>query len=310
MRGGKQITRYNNEWFKERIREKRPNDYKEYEFLDEYVNAKTYLKAIHKPCGEEVNILPNTFISRGSGCQKCARKDVANSQMKSQEDFEKEVPEGITVVGKYRGAHRKVRVHCSLCDNEYDITPSTLNRRGCTRCSGKHRRTLEEVKREIKEWSFGEYEVLSDTWESTHKHIKVKHKKCGHEYEVTRSNFKRGRRCPRCSSSIGETVTEKVLKDLGFEYSTQKGYPDLKKIEPLTYDFYLPSKNTLIEYQGEQHYRPVKHFGGIKQFEEQQENDAIKREYARNNGIKLVEIPYTITSYQDIKEIVEIELLE
>lgn len=311
MRGGKQITRYNNEWFKKRIREKRPNDYKEYEFLDEYVNAKTYLRAIHKPCGEEVNILPNSFISRGSGCPKCARKSVSSGQMKTQEEFEKEVPEGMVVVGKYRGAHRKVRVYCSLCDNEYDTTPSTLNRRNrCTRCLGSHRRTIEEVKKEIDEWSRGSYEVVSREWESTHTHIDVRHKECGNVYGVTRSNFKKGRRCPKCSESIGESLTRDVLKELEVEYTPQKGFPDLMKDGPLTYDFYIESKNILIEYQGEQHYKPIEHFGGMKQFIVQQENDSIKREYARRKGIKLVEIPYTITSFKDIKEIVERELLE
>ena len=38
-------------------------------------------------------------------------------------------------------------------------------------------------------------------------------------------------------------------------------------------DLYIPKYNILIEYNGEQHYRPIDYFGGEKQFEIQQEHD-------------------------------------
>ena len=34
-------------------------------------------------------------------------------------------------------------------------------------------------------------------------------------------------------------------------------------------DFYLPDYNIFIEYNGEQHYVPIEHFGGELQFSEQ-----------------------------------------
>ena len=43
---------------------------------------------------------------------------------------------------------------------------------------------------------------------------------------------------------------------------------------------------------------PVEYFGGEKQFKIQKEHDLRKREYAKKNGIKLIEIWYT-----DIKNI-------
>ena len=60
----------------------------------------------------------------------------------------------------------------------------------------------------------------------------------------------------------------------------------------LSFDFYVYTYNLLIEYQGEQHYRPVEYFGGIEQFKIQQEHDRRKREYAKNNDINLLEIRY------------------
>ena len=69
-------------------------------------------------------------------------------------------------------------------------------------------------------------------------------------------------------------------------------------IVKLRFDFFLPEYNTLIEYQGEQHYRSVPLFGGDEGYKRRQENDRIKRDYCKSNNIKLIEIPYT---YSDNK---------
>lgn len=60
----------------------------------------------------------------------------------------------------------------------------------------------------------------------------------------------------------------------------------------MTYDFYIPSYNLLIEFQGSQHYIPNPFLGGDKQFAIQQEHDRRKREYAKENNIALLEIRY------------------
>ena len=69
----------------------------------------------------------------------------------------------------------------------------------------------------------------------------------------------------------------------------------------LSYDFYLPIYNLLIEFQGIQHEQPIEYFGGEEQFEIQQEHDKRKREYAKQNNINLLEI-----WYYDIDNIEEI----
>ena len=69
----------------------------------------------------------------------------------------------------------------------------------------------------------------------------------------------------------------------------------------LPYDFYLPDYNILIEFQGEQHERPIKYFGGEKKFKVQKIHDQLKRDYAIKNNITLLEI-----WYWDIKNITDI----
>lgn len=66
----------------------------------------------------------------------------------------------------------------------------------------------------------------------------------------------------------------------------------------MPFDFYIPSQNIAIEYDGEQHFQPV-NLGGIsdesamKEFRLTQKRDAIKNQYCQTNGIQLIRIPYT-----------------
>ena len=48
----------------------------------------------------------------------------------------------------------------------------------------------------------------------------------------------------------------------------------------------------LIEYQGEQHFKPIECYGGEEQFKIQQIHDKLKADYANTHKISLIEIPY------------------
>ena len=47
-----------------------------------------------------------------------------------------------------------------------------------------------------------------------------------------------------------------------------------------------------IEFDGEQHYRPVDYFGGDDAFTILKKHDEIKEEYCETHGIKLIRISY------------------
>lgn len=78
----------------------------------------------------------------------------------------------------------------------------------------------------------------------------------------------------------------KVYKDI----EQQKILPNCvsPKMYPLKYDFYIPSLNVLIECDGEQHSDPD-HF---LMSDYRMECDRIKNQYATDNGITLIRIPY------------------
>lgn len=94
-----------------------------------------------------------------------------------------------------------------------------------------------------------------------------------------------------CEVSKGEYKLTKILNELNIEYIQQKTFENLKgKKLPLRFDFYLPSYNTCIEYQGLYHYEPRQRTQ--EEFKQQQEYDELKRQYCKNYNIKLIEIPY------------------
>lgn len=104
--------------------------------------------------------------------------------------------------------------------------------------------------------------------------------------------------------SRGELFTKNFLEDHGISYMPQKRFPDCKHKYPLPFDFYLPDQNICIEFQGEQHFKPID-FEGCNDEEKIKENfkntiirDNIKRNYCKSKGIPLVEI----TNIEEIPE--------
>lgn len=106
--------------------------------------------------------------------------------------------------------------------------------------------------------------------------------------------------CHEISSFQWRTV--KILKEYNINYKVEVSFQDLRGSRNLLrYDFAIfntdGSIKFLIECQGKQHYEPVKKFGGKSQFEYQEKNDKLKRDYAKMNNITLIEIPYTCNTF-------------
>ena len=118
---------------------------------------------------------------------------------------------------------------------------------------------------------------------------------CGYEWTTQIRVISSGGWCPQCSLSKGEQRITKWLRLNNINFIPQKEFSGLIGLGGgnLSYDFYLPDYNLLIEYQGEQHekYTPTFHMSN-EHFEKQQEHDRRKKEYAKYNNIKLLEIWY------------------
>lgn len=128
------------------------------------------------------------------------------------------------------------------------------------------------------------------------------------EFLQNPTNHFAGYGCPNCRKSKGEIEVAKILDGKNQKYIRQKRFKDCinPKIKyPLVYDFYLPQKNTLIEYNGEQHYVSSYFYnkGGEEKFKSQQYRDSIKKSYALNNGYKFIAIKYNENIEEKLKEV-------
>ena len=64
-------------------------------------------------------------------------------------------------------------------------------------------------------------------------------------------------------------------------------------LEGLELDIFIPELKLGIEYQGQQHFYPIKAWGGLSALKQIQERDARKKEICKKQGVRLVEIDYT-----------------
>lgn len=98
-----------------------------------------------------------------------------------------------------------------------------------------------------------------------------------------------------------------LLENHEIRYINEKKFNWLKYRSFLKLDFYLPDKNIAIECQGEQHFRPVKKFGGLESLKLIQERDRIKKELCEKHGIKIEYITYKQNLKERLKEILNYE---
>ena len=162
--------------------------------------------------------------------------------------------------------------------------------------------TNEEIKQKIFELVGDEHTKLEDTYINSKTKFKMRHNTCGCEYMVRWANFQRGDRCPKCNQSKGEKFIEDYLTNKGISFATQVKFDNCRHERPLPFDFGIIDDNkrivALIEFDGEQHYKPIEVWGGEEALQQTQLRDQIKNEYCAKNKIPLLRIRYD----EDIEE--------
>ena len=104
----------------------------------------------------------------------------------------------------------------------------------------------------------------------------------------------------KTGQSIGSKIIEQHLIKLNIQFQKEKTFSSLKNPKTnsyLRFDFYLPKHQTLIEFDGAQHFKSSgNYFNGT--LEQIQYRDKIKNEWCKQNNFKLIRI-----SYKEINEI-------
>ena len=257
--------------------------------IEVYKNNSTKIK--HKCSAGHIYLQTPGSHLQGQGCPICFgnKKKTPKEYYDECKERELDLP-----IEDYVNAYTKIKHKCSK-GHIYPQTPSShLQGQGCPICKGTPKRTPKQYFIECKE---SKYDLPIEDYINSHTKIKHKCSK-GHIYPQTPCNHLQGYGCPICNESHGEKFIRNYLDKNNIKYESQKRFHDLKDKTYLSYDFYLPKQNILIEYQGIQHYEECNYFGGDTTFKKQQYHDNLKREYAKNNGYKLLELHYSLDTQE------------
>ena len=236
---------------------------------------------------------------QGVGCKECKKEKFRQTRCKTQQQYIKEVETintNIIVVGQYIDAKTPIKHYCKTHDIFWDTLPDNiLHGCGCVECGkdkigNKNKKSHNEYITELEKIN-PNVEVMEEYIDAN---TAILHmcKIDGHKWYARPGNILFGKGCPQCNESHGEKQIRQWLDNHYIKYITQKTFDDCKNRRVLPFDFYISDYNLCIEYDGEQHYRPVDFFGGDERFQQCQYHDTIKTKYCKDNNIHLLRIPY------------------
>ena len=266
-------------------------------------------------CGNVFNKTWSNFKNSGR-CKDCLGAYISKKVTKNESTLIREiydvVGEEYEYISGYTSSLEKFNIKHVVCGNEYKVTSGKFFNRGqrCPKCFGNKTKTTEEFKEEVRELVGDEYFVVGE-YETAKKYILMRHDECMHEYNVVPYAFIAGNRCPKCSSSKGEKRILEYLALNKLDYKHQYRIPSCKSAYPLPFDFGVFKKGKLeliIEYDGEQHYEPMRFNNSMSRFEKTKLHDKIKDDYCFDNNIPLLRIPYW--DFENIEEILFDKLVE
>ena len=275
------------------------------ELLESYTNSRTKINSKCGVCGHTWLANPRPLL-KGVGCPQCGKIKAAKTikWKKAPDEFAGKVKaihgNKFSILSEYESVHGNIKVFCNDCKNTLTTKPLYLLKEqygGCEFCGrikkGIASRIQHDVfKARIKQIN-PEIEILG-TYTTGRNRITVRCRRCKHIWEPRAAGLtKRG--CPLCPSSKGEKRIKELLKSSRVKFKTQHTFNDLigRRGQKFKFDFAVFENGEvkyLIEYDGEQHFRPVKIWGGMRKLERQRQIDNLKNEYCKIKGIRLIRI--------------------
>jgi len=284
--------------------------------ISEYINSYTLVSVFCPTHNIYFSVSPSAHI-RGRGCALCAIEEKATKRkLKAKANFEARAKVHPKHQGKnygywdveYIDSITPVSVYCPAHKIYFLIRPNNhLQGKGCRFCAIDSRAN---ARKEIGKATFitkalvlgnnCSYE-LSEYIDTSTPLIIICDKHG--QFKQTPNSHLQGSGCPLCRESKGEKAIRKFFTENNILFDRQFSFEECKNIKVLPFDFVLFDDNNnckaLIEYQGEQHYIPIKY--NKKVSDEQalanlllnQHRDKIKQSYCTQNNIPLLIIPYT-----------------
>lgn len=282
-------------------------------YNDKYDYSKTKYISYHdkvnifcKKHQEEFSITPADFLS-GHGCKKCGYETNTSKRTSNTKEFINKAKKihnnkyNYSLVN-YANSQTKIKIICPE-HGEFEQTPNShLKGRGCPVCGlnenkSKRAKSAENFIKDSLKIHGNKYNYNLVNYINNKVKVKIICPIHG-VFEQSPNIHLKGCGCPQCFyKSRGEEIIALVLEENGFkqniDFFREYKFEDCKDKNSLPFDFYIPSKNLLIEFNGKQHYEKRKGFKDTREsFLLRKHHDWLKRKYAHDNNINLLIIPY------------------
>lgn len=277
------------------------------EFLSEYTTNDTKIKCKCIIDGYEWMGKPHSLL-QGHGCPECSHRNQGWYSTEKIKQFQKENPT-IKILNEFHRTKDILNFKCDVCNYEWSTSANAVinNNKfcGCPKCNRVAPVSEQEMIDRLHknnsrvEYVSGYAKLLS--------HATFRCVDCGNIWSTPANSVLQGRGCPKCNKSKGELKIANSLDNIGVKYEEQYSFDDCRYIRPLPFDFYIESHNIAVEFDGIQHFEPIRFDKHNKKgtpqerFKELQKRDNIKTNYCKDNNITLIRIPYT--DFDDIEDI-------
>lgn len=252
-----------------------------------YVNNSTKICIICPEHGEFWQT-PGNHLS-GSKCPKCSQCfkntnidfiEKAKNVHGNKYDYSK-----VNYINNYT----KVCIICPEHGEFWQSPNHHLKGENCPYCALNKKLEKSDFIRKSKEKHNNKYNYSKINFINTRTKVCIICPEHGEFWQIPKNHMD-GHGCPKCASkeSILEKEVINLLNDNNIEFIFQYKIEWLKYKYPMSLDFYIPKYNIAIECQGEQHFKPIKYFGGHKKLEYVKKRDKIKKELCENHNIKIL----------------------
>lgn len=279
-------------------------DYSKVKYENAHTKVQLYCRT-HKILFE---IKPCAHL-RGSGCSQCGVVQSAKKRSGSNDTF----IEGSKKIHGLKYNYSKVNYISSdtpvkiICPNHgiYLQRPNNhLLGQGCSDCgtiqrANKRRQTKKNFVNKANSIHESKYDYSKVVYKGAHKKVIIICSEHGEFLQKPSDHLGSKSGCPFCIDRLNSSGVRKIIKWLTnneIEYEREKTFPDLKSNKKgnksLRFDFFIPSRKILIEFDGLQHFKPVIMWGGEKSFQNLLENDKSKNNWSKKKGYKLIRITF------------------
>lgn len=288
---------------------------KRHDILDVYAKdlsskSDARVKAVCDYCGEEYDtcffiLIKGRQIVQKDCCSHCVGKKASDVSRKKRANkyigLAKDVCEKygyvlLTTVDDYIDLKMNINFICPKHGKQTMMLESLLHEHKCRNCSYEERgNNMKYNIKYIKEYvgSINGNILLNP---NDYKDVVTHNLKilcsCGNIFVTSFANYMRYnvnkcRSCV-CRESSGEKKIREYLELHNIEFEQEKRFKDCRDKRSLPFDFYLPTYNLIIEFDGQHHYEE----NTFANHKITKEHDKIKNQYCQSHNIDLLRIPY------------------